>query len=33
MLRALWLVIARDLLEYTYMDDVTRNLFALFCST
>ena len=33
MLRALWLVVAHDLLEYRYMDDVTRNLFSLFCST
>ena len=33
MLRALWLVVAHDLSEYRYMDDVTRNLFSLFCST
>ena len=33
MLRALWLVLAHDLLEYRYMDDITRNLFSLFCST
>ena len=33
MLRALWLVLAHDLLEYRYMDDVTGNLFSLFCST
>ena len=33
MLRALWLVVAYDLLEYRYMDDVTGNLFSLFCST
>ena len=33
MLRALWLVVAHDLSEYSYMDDVTRNLFSLFCST
>ena len=26
-LRALWLVVAHDLLEYRYMDDVTGNLF------
>ena len=31
MLRALWLVVAHDLSEY--MDDVTRNLFSLLCST
>ena len=31
MLRALCLVIAHDLSEY--MDEVTRNLFSLFCST
>ena len=30
MLCALWLVIARDLLEYRYMDDVKGNLFSLF---
>ena len=29
----LWLVIAHDISEYRYMDDVTRNLFCLFCST
>ena len=29
----LWLVIAHDLLEYSYMNDVTGNLFSLFCST
>ena len=33
MLRALWLVLAHDLSEYRYMDDITRNLFSLFCST
>ena len=33
MLRALWLVVAHDLSEDSYMDDVTRNLFSLFCST
>ena len=33
MLRALWLVVAYDLSEYSYMDDVTQNLFCLFCST
>ena len=33
MLCALWLVIAVDLLEYRYMNDITRNLFSLFCST
>ena len=33
MLRALWLVVAYDLLEYRYIDDVTGNLFPLFCST
>ena len=33
MLRALWLVVAHDLLEYRYMDDVRGNLFPLFCST
>ena len=33
MLGALWLVVAHDLSEYRYMDDVTRNLFSLFCST
>ena len=32
MQRALWLVVAHELLEYRYMDDVTRNLFNLFCS-
>ena len=26
MLRALWLVVAHDLFEYTYMDDVTGKL-------
>ena len=30
MLRALWLVVAHDLSEYRYMDDVTRNLFPFF---
>ena len=29
MLRALWLVVAHDLLEYRYMDVVTGNLFLL----
>ena len=33
MLLALLLVVAHDLSEYRYMDDVTRNLFSLFCST
>ena len=33
MLRTLQLVIAHDLLEYRYMDDVTGNVFSLFCST
>ena len=33
LLRALWLVVAHDLSENSYMDDVTRNLFSLFCST
>ena len=33
MLRALWLVVAHDLLEYRYMDGVSENLFSLFCST
>ena len=33
MLRALWLVVAHDLLEHKYMDDVTGNLFSLFFST
>ena len=33
MLRALWLVVVHELLEYRYMDDVTGNLFSLFCST
>ena len=28
MLRSLWLVVAYDLLEYSYMDEVTRNLFS-----
>ena len=32
MLRALRLVVLHDLLEYRYMDDVTGNLFSLFCS-
>ena len=32
-LRTLWLVVAHDLLEYRYMDDVTANLLSLFCST
>ena len=27
------MVVAHDLLEYRYMDDVTGNLFSLFCST
>ena len=27
------MVVAHDLSEYRYMDDVTRNLFSLFCST
>ena len=26
-------VIAHDLLEYRYMDDITGNLFSLFCLT
>ena len=30
MLRALLLVVAHDLLECRYMDDVTGNLFSLF---
>ena len=30
MLRALWLVVAHDLLEYRYMNDVTGDLFSLF---
>ena len=29
MLRSLWLVVAHDLLEYRYMDNVTENLFYL----
>ena len=29
MLRALWLVVAHDLLDYRYMDVVTGNLFLL----
>ena len=29
MLRALWLVVAHDLLEFRYMDVVTGNLFLL----
>ena len=33
MLRALWLVIAHDLLEYRHVDAVTGNFFSLFCST
>ena len=33
MLRALWLIVAYDLSEYRYIDDVTGNLFSLFCST
>ena len=33
MLRALWLVVAHDLLRYRYMDDVRGNLFPLICST
>ena len=33
MLRTLQLVITYDLLEYRYMDDVTGNVFSLFCST
>ena len=32
-LPALWLVVAHDLLEYRYIDDVTGDLFSLFCST
>ena len=31
--RALWLFVARDLLDYRYMDDATGNLLSLFCST
>ena len=31
-LRALWLVVALDLLEYRYMNNVTGNLFSLLCS-
>ena len=33
MLRALWLVVAYDLSEYRYIDEVTGNLFSLFWST
>ena len=33
MLRALWLVVTHDLLEYRYMHDITGNLFSLFCLT
>ena len=29
----LWLVVAHDLLQNRYMDDVTGNLFSLLCST
>ena len=29
----MFLVVAHDLLEYRYVDDVMRNLFLLFCST
>ena len=29
----LWLVVAYDLSEYRYIDDVRGNLFSLFCST
>ena len=32
MLRALWLVVAHDLSEDTYIGDITGNLFFLFCS-
>ena len=32
-IRALWLVVAHDLSEDRYMDDVTENSFWLFCST
>ena len=32
-LPALWLVVAHDLLEYRYIDDVTGDLISLFCST
>ena len=32
MLRALWLVVAHDQLEYKHMDDVKGNLCSLFCS-
>ena len=32
-LRSLWLVVAHDLSEYRYMDDVSRNLLFCFCST
>ena len=31
-LRALWLVVALDLLEYRYMNNATGNLFSLLCS-
>ena len=33
MLHALWLVVAYDLLEYRDMDDISGNLFTLFCWT
>ena len=33
MLLPLWLVVAHNLLEYRYKDDVTGNLFSLSCST
>ena len=33
MVGALWLVIAHDLLKYMHTDDVTENLFSLFCPT
>ena len=33
MLHAVLLVVAHDLLEYRYVDDVMGNLFFLFCST
>ena len=33
MLHAVLLVVAHDLLEYRYVDDVVGNLFFLFCST
>ena len=29
--RPLWLVVTHDLLKYRYKDDVTGNLFSLFC--